>query len=232
MINTTQRDNELLATMLADLHQLEIVSVQQDDIINQVLSGSKMVLADGRQAVMEGGKSKNIDYSVVLRNSDYMRFYHPISLFVRVADEPRRSRTFDLTNKEYFTFSQAVNLLHDRPVAKPELIGRKIVDSWYALDEQKRDFHGNQILTAPSISEADLSMSLDRFPIKPSTLEKRDLMKMLKNGDLVAATFLKDGLERQTYIHVSHSAKMVVENGRETVQGKAHRRQRRFVKAF
>ncbi len=221
MINTVKQDSELLSTITHDLKELGIDAFSRDDLLKQMKAGAKLITLEGRQPIEEAGHSKGIDYSLVLRNSDYMRFYHPITLFVRVSDEPNKSRIFRLTDGEYFTLSQAVNLLQERPVAKKELTAeRKIKDTWYTLDESKRDTFGNASLNRIAIAEEAISKSIARLPIKPPGAEKEQVISKLKNGDLVPVTLLRNGIDQRTHISINSKAKTVVEHRHSLKQGK------------
>lgn len=212
MINTSRQDNDLLATVSTDLKELGIEAFSRDNLLEQIKAGVKVLVIEHRQPFGKAGQSKNIDYNLVLRNSDYMRFYHPITLFVRITDEPNKSRVFRLTEGEYFTLPQAVNLLENRPVARRELTAdRKIKDTWYTLDENKRDSFGNASLTRVVIAEEALFQAIDGLPIKPPSPEKEQIIAKLKNGDRVPLTLLRNGIDQQTHISVSPISKTVVE---------------------
>lgn len=212
MASKIREDKELLSSITSDLKDLGITDYPREDVIQKIHDGEKIVLIEGTQPYEEANQTKGIDYSVILKQAFQAGLYMPVSLFVRVAEEPHRSRIFKLSEGEFFTLPQAVNLLHDRPVAKKEFINRKIEENWYSLDSTKTDVFGNSALIRQHISEPKLIKSLEQLPIKPYFPSIDELISKLKEGDAVPVTLLHSGMEKQIFVKIYPAESKIVES--------------------
>lgn len=195
MINSIKEDKELLMFIDADMRDLGITNYPRESVIEAVRNGAGSITVEGQQEFSEYDRLQCVDYSIALKQYITPNHYQPIALFARISDEPGKMQLFKLTGEGYFTLPQAVNLLNGRPVAKKELVDKRIQESWFILEPGGKDIYGNSRLVKTPLSSESLAASIDQFPIKDLVGSKQELISSLKKGDLAPVTLLKAGIE-------------------------------------
>lgn len=139
-INVVNKEKALLAFLDNDLASLGIKDYAREAVVEAIKRGDPKLAIEGQQVFYAKNQLQFVDYNLYLKQYIPPNIYHPVTMFVRVTDEPHKFRMFQLSGDSYFTLPQAVNLLTGRPVCKPELVDRSIKDIWFHLDQRCKGY--------------------------------------------------------------------------------------------
>lgn len=233
MINSIKEDKQLLMFIDSDMRDLGISSYPRESVVEAIRNGAASITIEGQQEFPDHNGQQRVDYSLALKQYITPNHYQPIALFARISEEPVKMQIFKLNGEGYFTLPEAVNLLNGRPVAKKDLVGKKIQESWFALDTDSKDVYGSSSIIKTPLSDELLTTSINQFPVKEFIGRQQDLISSLKKGNLVPVTLLKNGIETKAFAIVrpeSNSIDIVTrsEMRSKELQSSTHRKSRRM----